>query len=273
MVHVKTKNEKPVFEQRVEAAITKNQNRLKVYNSNKPFEADKIFLNDGDHFEIELFNYFDEEVLAEISLNGKTISQGGIILRPGERVYLERYLDTNNKFKFETYNVDANDAKTQEAIKNNGSIDIKFYHKKKFTDNQLPQWFMPYRWDCNGLYNINDSELQFYTNNSTHCGSNVNTINSNLHEPNEPIGKKSMDKSLQSEETGRIGKGEKSNQNFTETNGNFLAYSFGEYYFQILPVSKKGVYSSEIRHYCPECGTRIKKKSWKFCPTCGIKQD
>ncbi len=28
---------------------------------------------------------------------------------------------------------------------------------------------------------------------------------------------------------------------------------------------------NEIRHYCTECGYRIRKSSWKFCPKCGNK--
>jgi rRNA maturation endonuclease Nob1 len=29
------------------------------------------------------------------------------------------------------------------------------------------------------------------------------------------------------------------------------------------------VETSEIRNYCNECGIRIRKSSWKFCPECG----
>jgi len=54
-------------------------------------------LNDGDEFEIELFNPKTNPVLAKISINGKRISERGIILNPGQRVFLERFLDSPEK--------------------------------------------------------------------------------------------------------------------------------------------------------------------------------
>ena len=68
------------------AYITKDKQRIKQYNN------DTVFLEDGDEFEIELFNPTKEKVLAKISINGNFMDSG-IVLRPGERVFLERYMD------------------------------------------------------------------------------------------------------------------------------------------------------------------------------------
>ena len=46
------------------------------------------------------------------------------VLRPGERVFLERYLDTPNRFKFETYTVGGNSEEVKKAIELNGLIKI-----------------------------------------------------------------------------------------------------------------------------------------------------
>ena len=73
------------------AHITKNRNRSKIY-------GDTVYLKTGETFEIELFNPSTTKVLARIEINGKKISEGGIILRPGERVYLERFIETKKKF-------------------------------------------------------------------------------------------------------------------------------------------------------------------------------
>jgi rRNA maturation endonuclease Nob1 len=70
-------------------------------------------------------------------------------------------------------------------------------------------------------------------------------------------------------ETGRVGKGNKSDQDLRKVNGTFSDYSFCNYEYQILPESLKAVYANEIRNYCHECGTRIRKSNWKFCPNCG----
>ena len=81
------------------AYITKNKQRIKQHGQT-------VYLNDGDEFEIELHNPKNNPILAKILLNGKYIPGGGIVLRPGERVFLERYLDKDRKFLFETYSVD-----------------------------------------------------------------------------------------------------------------------------------------------------------------------
>jgi hypothetical protein len=80
--------------------ITKSKQRLKQ-------QIDTVYLNDGDEFEIELYNPTQNKVLAKIEMNGNSIGNG-IILRPGERVFLERYLDVAKKFLFETYVVNGN---------------------------------------------------------------------------------------------------------------------------------------------------------------------
>ena len=92
-----------------EAHITrsksKSRGRLKIYNDNT------VYLDQGEEFEIEVFNPTNKTVLAKIDFNGEMISHSGLVLRPGQRVFLERFFDDNRKFKFEVYEVD-NSAKS-----------------------------------------------------------------------------------------------------------------------------------------------------------------
>ena len=99
--------------------ITRSKQRLKQH-------IDTVYLNNGDEFEIELYNPTQNKVLAKIELNGKSIGNG-IVLRPGERVFLERYLDEAKKFLFETYVVNGNNKEVQESIAKNGDVVVKFY--------------------------------------------------------------------------------------------------------------------------------------------------
>lgn len=78
----------------------KSRGRFKVYNTND------IYLEDSEEFEIELFNPTDSKVLAKISINGKSISTNGIVLKPGQRIFLERFIDTNNRFVHDVYETD-----------------------------------------------------------------------------------------------------------------------------------------------------------------------
>jgi hypothetical protein len=88
------------------------------------------YLQNGTQFQIELFNPTTEVVLAKIILNGKAISQGGLVLNPGQRVFLERYLDVAKKFLFDTYEV-ANTNEVKEAIENNGDFKVEFFRERQ----------------------------------------------------------------------------------------------------------------------------------------------
>ena len=66
-----------------EVFITKNKSRLKVYNN------EKVYLNDGDNFELEIFNNQPEEIGFEIFLNDKLISNSLLILKPAQRYFFK----------------------------------------------------------------------------------------------------------------------------------------------------------------------------------------
>jgi len=74
---------------------------------------------------------------------------------------------------------------------------------------------------------------------------------------------------LDSIETGRVGKGESSDQSFGTSDLKFNIFTCNTYEYKILPNSQKPVEVAEIRNYCSECGFRIRKQNWKFCPSCG----
>jgi len=107
--------------------LTVNKNRRKLYGSSI------YYLKDGEEFEFEFFNPTQDVFLAELELNGKPISNSGLILKPGERVYLERYIDNNKKFKFETYKIDGTEEALEATLKN-GSVVVKF-RRERITTN------------------------------------------------------------------------------------------------------------------------------------------
>ena len=251
------------------AQITKKKNRLKVYPSTK----DQIYLNDGDEFEIELFNPKTNPVLAKISINGKRISERGIILNPGQRVFLERFLDSPDKLKFSTYKVN-NSQEVKEAIANNGLVKIEFCDE-----------CLPYPRTYTGTISTGTTWTTLgnpitYTNTNTFYNSSLNTtggsftLTSDIYNSSIP---RSLDttpikksKRADSLETGRVEAGSKSDQDFQNGQGNFNSYPSDVVEFQILPIAQKNIEAKEIRSYCTGCGTR-NKQDWKFCPTCGNK--
>lgn len=228
-----------------EAYITVNRNRVKVYPNNY------IYLQDKQEFEVELFNPTQNTVLAKISLNGKLISTGGIVIKPGRRVYLERFLDSAKKFLFETYDVESTETAMQ-AIANNGDVRIGFYNE-----------YTPVTTSYNTLsLNSYSSAGHAYFSNSGNLSNSKRYFRST---PNITLA------CTDSVETGRIEQGANSNQQLINYQGEFNSYANNSVYFKILPVNNKPVEAKDLAIYCTNCGTKNKKNSYKFCPACGNK--
>ena len=255
--------------------ITKGKQRLKQH-------VDTVYLKNGDEFEIELFNPTQNKVLAKIEMNGNSIGNG-IILRPGERVFLERYLDEAKKFLFETYVVNGNNKEVQEAIEKNGDVVVKFYDEVIIPTRTIynsgsstvtinnPNWNWnsttntPFTYTTHntlGVSNFNPPDTNVYYNASLTSGT-FSTSNTLL--------KKSATSPTRHVETGRVEKGSESNQTFTYDNSSFRSYPSETNWWKIKPQSTKPVVREELVTYCTECGCRKKKDTHKFCPHCGTK--
>jgi len=274
------------------AYITKDRKRLKQFGQT-------VYLNNGEEFELELFNPSSTTVLAKIKLDGSYISGGGIVLKPGQRVFLERYLDDARKFKFETYEVDGTSNEVLDAIAGNGDVVIDFFDEYK-----QPVWNNPITYiggsfgipTCNtyNSYNVTggyvsngsvpSTNLNF-TSTSNTGGISFNTASSNTFAgPNLRSAKKSkgnsrsevtmdslIDNSENSIETGRVEKGGSSDQSFKTVDKTFNHYTCATSVWKILPVSQQVFEKQDLKVYCTNCGKKRKKDSDKFCSSCGNK--
>lgn len=253
------------------AYITKEKQRIKQFGQN-------VYLKNGSEFEIELYNPSRQTVLSKIKINGEFINGGGIILRPGERVFLERYIDVPRKFKFETYSVDSTN-ETMNAIANNGDVEILFYEEQEIITLGLNNPTITYRSYNNDNYNTPIGN-NFYTTNgidfSNTSNSNINltsmsfsnntTPRSSKYEKREQPERRLKSKSI---ETGRVEKGSSSDQSFTTVSKNFNSWTVSTSVWKILPESQKPIEKRDLIEKCPKCSTKVKKSSWKFCPECG----
>lgn len=253
------------------AYVTKNKQRVKQFNQN-------VYLKNGSEFELELYNPSRKTVLSKIKINGEFINGGGIILRPGERVFLERYIDVPRKFKFETYTVDSTN-ETMNAIANNGDVEILFYEEQEVLElklNSYPTWNPTY------VNNNLTSPIgnNFYTSNvnysSDMSNSNIN-LNDTLSFSNKLHSNKfeqkprsrGFAKKTKSVETGRVEQGSSSNQSFKTVSKDFNSWTVSTSVWKILPESERPVEKTDLINKCPRCSTKLKKTSWKFCPECG----
>jgi Flp pilus assembly protein TadG len=248
------------------AHITNKKSRLKVYNGHI------VFLKDKDNFEFELHNPKQKSVLVKVKLNGEYISTSGIVLKPGQRVFLERFLDSNNKFEFSTYEV-KDTSENRSAIDLNGDVRIEFYDEQTSRNNFALSSGTIYG---NGLVygsRSNDYIPPFGTTISTTGGVGYSTTTSTYNTSNATF-TSSVDmnvlRSKKSIETGRVEKGDTSKQSFTNSYQDFNYYTSHEVNFKIQPSSTKNKTTEDIRQYCTECGTKT-KTNFKFCPSCGNK--
>lgn len=261
------------------AYLSINKNRVKIYKNwrvaNNTYDR-AVFFSDGTQFEVELDNPTKKTWLAKIKLNGKYISNSGIVLRPGEHVYLERYLDNKNRFRFETYSVPEENV---EATVDNGLVAVEFFEEETswgpgsititdpWTDGISPSPSPyeyppsvpstpsnPWKWtDWNeGSGEYSGSLQGTYTSSSSTLRSSSRSSDGDF-------------------ETGRVEKGGVSNQQLTKVNKTFKPFTSYTTEIKILANSHKPVQKQDIKLYCTNCGTRF-KSSWNFCSKCGSKR-
>jgi hypothetical protein len=228
------------------AFITVRKQRQKQNGKN-------VYLHDRTEFEIELHNPTNDSILAKISLNGNRISNSGVVLKPGERVFLERYLDEDRKFLFETYEVSDNKT-NQRAIENNGLVIVEFFNKMLFTN-----------YGHLGGYTYLNNQL-LYGSGSGIVNGNPTIFNTTGLGNSNIIGNTST--SYAKIETGRVEKGDKSDQEFGTSYEIFNTNVSWVKEWKILPFSAKDITTKDLVKRCGGCGTKV-KDNYKFCPQCG----
>tara|TARA_R110000796_G_scaffold58413_4_gene134880 strand:+ start:30906 stop:31787 length:882 start_codon:yes stop_codon:yes gene_type:complete len=279
------------------ATLAINKGRVKVYN--KKSELPTYYLQKGQEFQIELFNTTTDKVLAKIKMNGKLISQSGLVLRPGERVFLDRYFDIDKKFKFDTYEVSGGD-EVKQAIRDNGDIEILFY-KEVHQYVNISTYGDTYGGSFGGP--VHTTNTFFYgdmTSTGGYVHGSVTNTNTNTtitttgsvglgnSTPNASLDSLQAKPSLRRRvspsekklkgvlrstkiETGRVEQGAQSNQKFQTVDVNFETYPFHKISYKLLPISQKNVESQDLRKsYCTNCGAKAKAKD-NFCSKCGRK--
>lgn len=221
----------------------------------------KVYLNDGEEFQIELHNPLTECALADIKLNGNSISKGGLVLRPGERFYLDCFIDDKKKFIFSTYEVeDTNDS--IESIAKNGLLEVFFYKESaKSIDRSrlnrviVERHYYPYHtgwqttpWYTPNIYCNNGNIGTTFTNtssNTTYTSSSVSLTNLNLTSGSfdsrtTPINSTNI-------ETGRVEKGTESSQKFDEVDMDFDNFYISSTVLELLPESRRPIETKELK--------------------------
>ena len=260
-----------------QAWVAIKRNRQKIYDG-KGSTPSKIYLKDGQEFEIELYNPTPSRYLVKFKINGKYQSNRGIILNPGQRYFLDRFIDEDRKLTFQTYEVE-NTKTNQKATEKNGLLEVEFFSEVEvklntsWTTYNLPNYWYnsgtPNYYFNNGTIGTGSITTSTSDGNKTFTTNGLNSFLCSTGTSSE-IKTSYVDNSF---ETGRVEKGDKSDQKFQNGYGDFYAWAAYTSEVQIIPLSQKPVETQEIRSYCTGCGSRMKKSTWKFCPNCGTKND
>jgi hypothetical protein len=255
-----------------------------------------VYLNDGDEFQIQLFNPTNRVIGAKLKFNnehkGWFSSDNYVVLRPGERVWLERFLDCHDKFIFNTYEV-SNSSQVMEAIKDNGDITVQFYYEDEssrsrgITVSQPLVYTEPFTFAPQHTYYCSDSISDIsgsitcgtnscvntlgFASSATTLTSNADTASSSYSTATSTAKSLGKARSAKTVETGRVEHGSYSSQNFKNVYYEFENWPFATKNFKLLPVSRKQYSDSDLRKvYCTNCGKKLSPK-FKFCPVCGTK--
>ena len=248
----------------------------------KSIKNGKVYLKDKEEFQIELFNPLTDCVLADIKLNGNTISQSGLVIRPGERFYLDCFVDDNKKFVFNTYEVEDSQS-TKVAISKNGMLEVFFYKESvvslKNWRNRFdrvivekyypvhyphyhPYWYTTPNVYCgtttgglsgtttggyytNGL-NTTTTNTAYYSNPNLQPINSTYTTGINISDLGN-MATTTTNYSANSIETGRVEKGKKSNQKFEEVDMDFEKFHISSIVLQLLPESVKPVDTKDLK--------------------------
>ena len=235
------------------AQISVGKNIQKVYDG-------KIYLEDNTEFQLMFFNPTQKKILAKIYLNDELISFSGLVLRPGERIWLDRFLDQPKKFKFETYFAD-DTPEGLKSIEKNGQVKIEFFNESSprqlLCDN--------YGWWANSNSNIPPTWVNPFDVTNPWV---VTTTSGKTTDSANFVGG-----CLSSEiKTGRVEGGNYSDQKFQTVNSEFDSYPFEKICYQILPLSKKNfVTTKDLVKRCQSCGKKIKSGRAIYCSNCGTK--
>ena len=247
----------------------------------KSIKSGKVFLEDKEEFEIEIFNPLTVSVLADIKLNGQSISKTGLVLKPGQRFYLDCFVDDKKKFIFSTYEIDGGQ-ESLDATQNNGLLEVFFYKEDVITlDNWQRKFdriivekyypYNPYPWTLT-MHNpytvwygisptIGGSCVTTNLTNGVIGTTTTNTYSSNnmincsyTSDVNVPYGGTTVNNlfSVNNIETGRVEKGEKSKQKFTEVDMDFEKHYITSTIIQILPESRKPTEVKDVKKYKQE---------------------
>lgn len=102
----------------METGITVNRQKRKTQGNN-------VYLQNKTQFQIYIKNDSTNVRMYRVKVNGQYIIRNGIVMKPYEKVYLDRGRNSDLKLIFNTYEIDGDDLSKVDDI--NGKVQIEQY--------------------------------------------------------------------------------------------------------------------------------------------------
>lgn len=220
-----------------------------------------VHVPDGAEYGIMIKNLNYSQILADVWMDGiKLTSENQLLLDGYQTLHLERFLDTDRKFKFVRYEGSGQENSVEE--RNAGIIRVRIWHNVGYRPKpfitQPTMWWQnysypsmfanpaPYSQQCRSSFNMEIG------NQSVMCCSDANLVSRSIGE----------------EEIGTTVEGSKSDQSFHEVTTTQRFPYWEEIIFKLVVADEPTAVAHNSK-FCPKCGTR--NKNYSYCPECGQK--
>lgn len=256
-----------------EAHIAVAKNRCRTYSwSNGDKTETRVYLDSGTDYQIELFNPLEQPVSASIELDGQ-LQGSNIVIRPGERVYLDRHIGTARKLTYRTYQAD-DSPEADSAIINNGKVLVNFYETLSIPPRTQPGIAIPPRTQP-GIAQYptwQQPTWQYPSTSPTPFDPTWTVYQSGCVAIGSPTNQFTSINNI----TGRTEQGGQSDQQINDYLGGEVfcpvpTHSTEYWIRPAVPGWPPPEKYQDLPKYCCECGARIRKSNWKYCPSCGTK--
>lgn len=118
------------YEDTIVTITDNNKNPLKEYESEKITKGrkSKVFIPFGSEYQFFIKNNNDTRIKIDIEIDGSLVTNDGLVINPYQNCYLERFLNSKEKFKFVEAN---NEAVSDPTNIENGIIKVRVYKEIK----------------------------------------------------------------------------------------------------------------------------------------------
>jgi hypothetical protein len=120
--------------------ILVNGQLRKLYGKKK----NKVYLHNGDNFQLKFFNPLQERIGVQLKMNGVKVDNDLLIINPGQEITIERYIGTNRKLTFSSYDINTSNMSPEryeqavKAIEKNGILEVIFWNEKIKKQPDIP---------------------------------------------------------------------------------------------------------------------------------------